>query len=486
MTISTTTSRVDYTGNGVTTAFAVPFAFFGASELTVIQRVIATGAETTLALSTNYTVSGGNGSTGTVTAVVAPAATVQWTILRSTARTQLVDYVPNDPFPAETHERALDRLTAQVQEIERDTGRSLRVPASDPVPDALPNATTRAGKVLGFDASGNPIATDGTVLGGVVVSAYAATLLDDPDAATARGTLGATTVGDALFIAASQAAARNAIQAQPAGTYAIAGSIGGSGLFMNTSRLVGRSTASLGAMEEITVGAGLALNAGALAATTGIDRQVFNASATWTKPAGFPSTALVLLEAWGGGGSGRRDSGGITNASGGGGGGYAYRWLTLADLGPTETITIGAGGAARSGSNQNGAAGGNTTIGSLLDAFGGGGGGSFATPGGGGGMAGAGTTGSVGSVHSTVYGGGSGGFDNSGAVPATPSGWGGGGGGGGASGAAGGISRFGGAGGAAGATATGVAGTQPGGGGGGATGTSGAGADGRAIITVFR
>jgi hypothetical protein len=489
VTIPATDPYILYTASGGQTVFVIPFPFFATADIVVAVNDVVLGGGFTV---TGTSVDGGF-SSGTVTFTVGRTVNDRVAIYRRTPLRRTTDFpYPSTTLNIQSLNTDLDRIVALQQEAGQDYARALRVPDSDPVPTELPAAAARAGKLLTFDSSGNPAMSTLTLGGTVTVSGYAAQLLDDPDAATARGTLGATTVGDALFIAASQATARTALGLGTAATqastaFAASGAVTGSALTMATARLLGRTTASTGAVEEITVGAGLALNAGALAATTGIDRQVFNASATWTKPAGFPSTALVLLEAWGGGGSGRRDSGGITNASGGGGGGYAYRWLTLADLGPTETITIGAGGAARSGSNQSGAAGGNTTIGSLIDAFGGGGGGLAAAFGGGGGMAGAGTTGAVGSVHSTVYGGGSGGYDNSGTpVAAAPSGWGGGGGGGGASGAAGGISRFGGAGGAAGATATGVAGTQPGGGGGGATGTSGAGADGRAIITVFR
>ncbi len=46
-----------------------------------------------------------------------------------------------------------------------------------------------------------------------------------------------------------------------------AGSITTSGLTMNTARLLGRTTASSGAVEEITVGTGLSLSAGALTAS---------------------------------------------------------------------------------------------------------------------------------------------------------------------------------------------------------------------------
>lgn len=207
MTISTTTSRVDYAGNGVTTAFAVPFAFFGASELTVIERS-ALGVETTKALTTDYTVAGGNGSTGTVTAVVAPASGVQWTILRSTARTQLTDYVSNDAFPAETHERALDRLQAQVQEVERDAARALLVPATDSGASlVIPTSTARASNYLAFDASGNPIAVSAAA-GGAVVTPFMETVLDDVNATAALTTLGGTAIGRAIFTAATAAAVR--------------------------------------------------------------------------------------------------------------------------------------------------------------------------------------------------------------------------------------------------------------------------------------
>jgi hypothetical protein len=51
--------------------------------------------------------------------------------------------------------------------------------------------------------------------------------------------------------------------------HAAIGAITGSGLTMATGRLLGRTTASTGAVEEITVGSGLSLSAGTLAVDTG-------------------------------------------------------------------------------------------------------------------------------------------------------------------------------------------------------------------------
>jgi hypothetical protein len=131
MTISSTTNTVSYTGNGSTTAFAVNYVFFGtgtSAEIQVVEVVIATGAETVKSNGSDFTVSGGNGATGTVTAAVAPASTVKWVINRATTQTQETDYVENDPFPAESHEEALDRLTAVDQEQQRALGRTAQLP----------------------------------------------------------------------------------------------------------------------------------------------------------------------------------------------------------------------------------------------------------------------------------------------------------------------------------------------------------------------
>lgn len=106
MTVASTTTSVVYSGNGSTTAFSVTFPFY---EITV-EEISALGVITTKAAGSDYTVSGGEGSTGTVTMGVAPASGVKLVITRTTSRLQSTNYVENDPFPAETHETALDRL----------------------------------------------------------------------------------------------------------------------------------------------------------------------------------------------------------------------------------------------------------------------------------------------------------------------------------------------------------------------------------------
>ena len=162
MTVSSTTSKVSYTGNGSTTAFAVPFYFLEAADLQVILRSSA-GVETVQALTTNYTVAGaGVSSGGTVTMLTAPAAAVTVTIRRNIEATQETDLLPNDRLPAESLETALDKVTMLTQQLGEESARSIKFPASDAVMSAqLPASSARAGKYLGFDASGLPVVADG-------------------------------------------------------------------------------------------------------------------------------------------------------------------------------------------------------------------------------------------------------------------------------------------------------------------------------------
>lgn len=127
MTISTTASRISYNGNGSTVAFSFPYRFLTNADLVVV-RVAANGTETTLALGTDYTVTGADDDAGgTVTCVTAPVSGARLVIYRSVAITQEVDYITGDSFPAETHERALDRLTMVAQQLQDAVDRSAKL-----------------------------------------------------------------------------------------------------------------------------------------------------------------------------------------------------------------------------------------------------------------------------------------------------------------------------------------------------------------------
>lgn len=197
MTVSSTTNRAGpYTGNGVTVAFAFNPPFQTKADLVVIETIIATGAQTTKALTTDYTISGTTDaqgyyqSGGTVTAVVAPAATVTWTIYRDPALTQASDWVENDADPAEVKEAAFDKLTMISQRTRELVTRALHQPDGDGTTmDALPSAVERASRYLYFNSSGQPTA-QAVVSTNVTISAFMETVLDDTTASAVRSTLG--------------------------------------------------------------------------------------------------------------------------------------------------------------------------------------------------------------------------------------------------------------------------------------------------------
>ena len=159
MTVSSTTTKNSYSGNASTTVFAYGFKIFDDDDITVIIRTDSTGAETTKTKTTHYTVSNvGNSSGGNVTFTSGntPASGETVVLIRDTARTQLTDYTPNDPFPADSHEDALDKLTLITQELEEELGRSLKLSPTNTMTSTefTVGATDRANKVLSFDASG--------------------------------------------------------------------------------------------------------------------------------------------------------------------------------------------------------------------------------------------------------------------------------------------------------------------------------------------
>jgi len=159
MTISTTTIKNSFSGDGSTTAFTYTFPINTTSEILVIERS-ATGSETIRAEgtgSTNYGIVNNGAAGGIVTMVTAPVSGVTLILRRNTSLTQETDYVANDPFPAETHEDALDKLQMQTQELQEQADRSFKVSRTNIIASSefTDNATARASKTLGFDSDGN-------------------------------------------------------------------------------------------------------------------------------------------------------------------------------------------------------------------------------------------------------------------------------------------------------------------------------------------
>ena len=173
MTISTTTIKNSASGNGSTTAFTYSFKISAETEVQVIVKTDATGAESVRSIgtgSTNYSVSGvGSSSGGTVTFVTAPTSAETVVLRRSTTQTQSMDLIDNDPMAADTIETAHDKSIAITQELQEQLDRSLKISRANTMTSTefTTSATDRASKILAFDSSGELAVTQelGTVQG---------------------------------------------------------------------------------------------------------------------------------------------------------------------------------------------------------------------------------------------------------------------------------------------------------------------------------
>jgi len=158
MTISTTTIKDSYSGNGTTSAFTYTFKITDDDDIQVIIRS-ATGTETIKTKTTHYTVSGvDNAGGGTITFTIGNIPTAVQTIIlrRATPQTQELDLIENDPLPANSIETAYDKLTSIAQELQEQITRSIKLSKTNTMTSTefTVAAADRADKILAFDANG--------------------------------------------------------------------------------------------------------------------------------------------------------------------------------------------------------------------------------------------------------------------------------------------------------------------------------------------
>ncbi len=134
MTLSTATNRVQYNGDGTTVAFAISFKFWDDDDP---QATLAdsSGVETVWTRGTQYTVSGGNGATGTLTVVTAPtdytpAVGETLTIKSNLANTQPTSLPAGGALPSSTLEQQLDQTIRQIQQLSETIGRAITLKIS--------------------------------------------------------------------------------------------------------------------------------------------------------------------------------------------------------------------------------------------------------------------------------------------------------------------------------------------------------------------
>lgn len=174
--------RVSYAvAEGVTqTSFTVPFEFFADADLNVyVDGTLKT-------LTTDYTVTGGDGATGTVTISVTGASGGSTVVITRTIDLErTTDFPTSGPFDVNSLNTELDKQVAMIADLKDKTDRALQLTDFDAdVSLVLPDVNTRKGKTLAFNSSTGAVEA-GPSIGDVqtvsAASADIATLADIED-----------------------------------------------------------------------------------------------------------------------------------------------------------------------------------------------------------------------------------------------------------------------------------------------------------------
>ena len=195
--LSDNSPRVIYTvAAGVTqSSFTVPFDFFEEGDVNVyVDGVLKT-------ITTDYTVTGGSGSNGTVAMSVTGISGGSSVVLtRDLTLERTTDFPTSGPFDVTSLNRELDRFTAVSADLKDQVDRALQLTDYDADANlTLPDLNSRKGKVLAFDATTGDLVNGPSTAGVTTVAAAAAdiaTLADIED-----GTVATDAISDAAAIA---------------------------------------------------------------------------------------------------------------------------------------------------------------------------------------------------------------------------------------------------------------------------------------------
>jgi hypothetical protein len=262
--------------------------YFESAAQLVVYYIALAGTVTLLELGTDYEIAGeGIDGEGTITPTFDFAEALGTLhVSRATPMLQEAAYEENDGFPAAVQEGVEDRNRLIDQDLNAQVVRSLRVPRyEDPVP-VLPAKADRIGKYLRGKADGSFEFVEGLgytdeeardAIGAALVAGAGIAIVvndgadtitisstgsyTDEEAQDAVGSI-LSDSGDIDFTYDDGAPSISAVVKNDAITFAKMQDIA-------TARLLGRSTAGSGNIEEITIGSGLSLAGGELSATGG-------------------------------------------------------------------------------------------------------------------------------------------------------------------------------------------------------------------------
>ena len=179
--------RISYSvASGVTqTSFTIPFDFYSDSNVNVyVDDVLKV-------ITADYTVSGGSGSTGTLTMSVTGASGTGSTvvILRNIPLDRTTDFPLSGPFNISSLNTELDRFVAITADQRDNQNQSITVPDAESYNMLLPKAADRAGRLVIFDEAGNVEVASEAAIGNLIVGANFITDVFTGDGSTVAFTL---------------------------------------------------------------------------------------------------------------------------------------------------------------------------------------------------------------------------------------------------------------------------------------------------------
>lgn len=182
--------RVSYAvAAGVTqSSFTVSFEFFEDADLNVyVDGVLKT-------LTTDYTVTGGSGSTGSIAMSVTGASGGSTVVItRSIALERTTDFPSSGPFDISSLNEELDKFISIAGDLKDKSDRALQLTDFDTdVSLTLPDVNTRKGKLLAFNATSGAVEAGASVAGTTTVAGIAAdieTLADIEDGTVATDSI---------------------------------------------------------------------------------------------------------------------------------------------------------------------------------------------------------------------------------------------------------------------------------------------------------
>ncbi|MBK8174271.1 MAG: hypothetical protein IPK66_02995 [Rhodospirillales bacterium] len=141
--------RVQYVADGVRREFLFPFAIIDQSNLEVY---VADELQTT-----GFEIRGaGKTDGGSVVFDTAPASGLTVSLRRQMVMQRTTDFQESGPFRAKAINAELDNITSALQQLDADLARSIHLSPTDLDANLLlPDAASRAGKAIVFDAKGD-------------------------------------------------------------------------------------------------------------------------------------------------------------------------------------------------------------------------------------------------------------------------------------------------------------------------------------------